>query len=673
MIRYLAQKNGLARVNRAVLVRLYLCNQQQYQQYKFTHTAYPPKPKKPNPAGGLLVTFGAITLVGGLTLVYAKRDPEFREWLARNVPVTDSIIRFMYQEDYTYQDSVLNALGSSKDFMLELFSSKKSDEEKRLEKDRCDIVDPNADEYRAPRPAFKPLLEKPTPPEKFTEIRNIEGDNVHLVDNIIQHTDGKAPSGRTDGPTKKTIAQLEDAIKNASEVAVPAYAKATCTLKDYMDQVDVIIESSIEMHNPQTWGVLRQRSEQKAKCIEAAEAAANEAIENLNKMRGALESDIDAPKAAIDQAHRNLDRVLFDIKQAKQAYLEEKEKCDLTERYWKKIEQARSYFLEEIETLFPGTNICERRFKLEGSTDLDLFLLHVMSHVIFYQKELAKMQTIMDSRMNQALALARTCNPEELKEVVIEKKLEEERRCKDLEYQKKALCLRADGERDLRRQMKLQAEAHADHIRDAVLLKEKEMERKAQRLLDERLAAEKEEYKLQLAAMVGRLRGVDSALKARAKADSSAQQAQALWGACQALLAAIKANTPCVPWDKQLRPLTPEINAIEQVTAGSDELIESVVNGIPKEAKRRGVYSEDALRERFLKVERVARRLALVPEGGARLPVYLLSYLQSAVLMSTHNPMPASELLDQRTDFSQMDTYEILARARYWLTNIFHL
>lgn len=54
----------------------------------------------------------------------------------------------MYQEDYTYQDSVLNALGSSKDFMLELFSSKKSDEEKRLEKDRCDIVDPNADEYR---------------------------------------------------------------------------------------------------------------------------------------------------------------------------------------------------------------------------------------------------------------------------------------------------------------------------------------------------------------------------------------------------------------------------------------------------------------------------------------------------------------------------------------------
>lgn len=32
----------------------------------------------------------------------------------------------------------------------------------------------------APRPAFKPLLEKPTVASKFTEIRNIEGDNVQL-------------------------------------------------------------------------------------------------------------------------------------------------------------------------------------------------------------------------------------------------------------------------------------------------------------------------------------------------------------------------------------------------------------------------------------------------------------------------------------------------------------
>lgn len=54
----------------------------------------------------------------------------------------------MYQEDYTYQDSVLNFLGSTKEFMVELFTSKKSDEEKRLEKERCDIVDPTVEEYR---------------------------------------------------------------------------------------------------------------------------------------------------------------------------------------------------------------------------------------------------------------------------------------------------------------------------------------------------------------------------------------------------------------------------------------------------------------------------------------------------------------------------------------------
>lgn len=63
---------------------------------------------------------------------------------------------------------------------------------------------------------------------------------IFSVDNIIQHTEGKVPSGRSEGPTKKTIAQLEEAIKTASEVAVPAYGKAICTLKDYMEQVDIV-------------------------------------------------------------------------------------------------------------------------------------------------------------------------------------------------------------------------------------------------------------------------------------------------------------------------------------------------------------------------------------------------------------------------------------------------
>lgn len=86
--------------------------------------------------------------------------------------------------------------------------------------------------------------------------------------------------------------------------------------------------------------------------------------------------------------------------------------------------------------------------------------------------------------------------------------------------------------------------------------------------------------------------------------------------------------------------------------------------GIPEAAKERGVYPEDALRERFLKVEKVSRQLALVPEEGARLHMYVLSYIQSLLLLKAANPIPQAELNDEKVDFSKLSTNEILQRAR---------
>lgn len=100
------------------------------------------------------------------------------------------------------------------------------------------------------------------------------------------------------------------------------------------------------------------------------------------------------------------------------------------------------------------------------------------------------------------------------------------------------------------------------------------------------------------------------------------------------------------------------------LSAPSDELVKVVIDGIPAKAKARGVFPEDALRERFLKVEKVARELSLVPEGGGRLPLYFLSYLQSMLLLKSANPIPQSELNDEKVNFSKLTNNEILQRAR---------
>lgn len=93
------------------------------------------------------------------------------------------------------------------------------------------------------------------------------------------------------------------------------------------------------------------------------------------------------------------------------------------------------------------------------------------------------------------------------------------------------------------------------------------------------------------------------------------------------------------------------------------------MESLPAEAKSRGVYPEDALRERFLKVEKLARRLALVPAEGATLPKYLLSFAQAALVLQPSQPVTEAELNNEPFDFSQLNTFEILNRTRYVIHN----
>jgi len=54
----------------------------------------------------------------------------------------------------------------------------------------------------------------------------------------------------------------------------------------------------------------------------------------------------------------------------------------------------------------------------------------------------------------------------------------------------------------------------------------------------------------------------------------------------------------------------------------------------------------------------------MVPEGGAALPIYLLSYLQSFLIIKMANSIPKRELEDEPIDVDSLNTYDILQRAR---------
>jgi Mitochondrial inner membrane protein. len=65
----------------------------------------------------------------------------------------------------------------------------------------------------------------------------------------------------------------------------------------------------------------------------------------------------------------------------------------------------------------------------------------------------------------------------------------------------------------MRQQLKIQAQAHSDHLADVLTVKERELERHFKKIHIERLEQEQSAYKMQIGAMLGRLRGIDDALK----------------------------------------------------------------------------------------------------------------------------------------------------------------
>ena len=75
--------------------------------------------------------------------------------------------------------------------------------------------------------------------------------------------------------------------------------------------------------------------------------------------------------------------------------------------------------------------------------------------------------------------------------------------------------IKAEAERSLRDQLKRQVEAHTDHLSDALSQKEAEMKRQFSREMDEKLANERATYNSQLAGMLGKIKGMDSALKGK--------------------------------------------------------------------------------------------------------------------------------------------------------------
>ena len=147
---------------------------------------------------------------------------------------------------------------------------------------------------------------------------------------------------------------------------------------------------------------------------------------------------------------------------------------------------------------------------------------------------------------------------------------------------------------------------------------------------------------------------------ARAEAEKRGRKAQELWLACQSLVSAVLTGNVTEEGDTLPKPLANELTAIRE--AGDNHpFVKTVINSIPEEASWGGVSTPDELLNRFHRVRKICRRVAMVDETGATLFQYLLSFIQSALVGNRSKAFAA----DEEIDLAQLNAFAILDNASH--------
>ncbi|KAL1449991.1 hypothetical protein WDU94_002455, partial [Cyamophila willieti] len=423
-------------------------------------------------------------------------------------------------------------------------------------------------------------------------------------------------------------------------------------LSKYDNRVVTVLDESVERPNDRTaWSELNKLKTDTEHAVSKVELIASDALQSLQN----LKSQVSDPKFAASpeqvQALRGrINETLEKVQLARKQFEVQKTRNNVTEKYAKRIEEEKRKHQEELAILFPTPESYEKDPALKN---LNTLLLYQSNKIQYYQTELAKLERVYQQSLDNQGG-----------DGVARVELEREKRNLAEQFQKKALELQVLFERDMRAQLKRQAEAHSDHLAEIMKLKQNAVDSKVVRDYESKLFEEKAKYKEQIGAMIGRMKAFEEAFKKRAYSEEAVQHSQALWRASQALVLRIKsALTP-----QDVKPLKAEVEAIKKSAAKSDTFVQTVCAAFPTEALTKGVYSEQALRERFLDVQDSAYRVALVPESGATLPVVFLSYIQSLFIIRGLSGISAEEIRDEPTvKLNNLNTYEILERARYFV------
>ncbi|XP_049880450.1 MICOS complex subunit Mic60-like [Pectinophora gossypiella] len=598
-----------------------------------------PKPPKPCPPPKNDFYFWgtvAFLMLTGSFAVYAKNNPEVRDWLSINMSWFDDIIAVIYQENYPIMENAVFFGARVKKYLLSLM------EEGPRE---CSLEGPGLAITDSASTAEADEGEGGDDDDEDDEDDEDEDDL----------TEEDSPCDVLPPPViTKDICELEECLKDLGDSIINNYL----TARDACIYYNKLVKSNMSKFCVKSLKKLRAEMEDRKDLVKKSLNNTTDPIAQLKDLTRYIECGCQASEERLQITRDMLQDYQDRIQRMRIEYEQENQKSTAVDQQWQIVESLLEVYMSQTTSMYPELDYYSNTPEITGDAD---FLLITSKKYVEYLRPIVKASdAAMTERVNRAVALIDLPPKERDQKVMAEfkKALGE----LDREYNSMYAELRADHDAELKEQLRKQRERHESALARMLEIKERETTIKLKKKVEEAVAAQKKIFDMQLREMQQRLMIVEAKLNERLKAERESKRAQLLYAAGSSLLRATRKANRYVNVERELMTLAENTGE-----ADGDKLVRTVLESIPEDVWGHGVTPESTLRKNYKSMEGVAMSVSMVEKEGSALPVYAFSWLQSMFLFMRLSTIPQAELDNPVESFEHLDTFDLLQRARYFV------